>query len=94
MKIAWTRLALADIRHTRDYTAQENSDAADLVLERIEKAVHNLKAFPHLGRSGRVKNTRELIILGTPYLVAYRVRKSNLEILAAIHGARRWPESL
>lgn len=44
-----------------------------------------------MGRLGRVHGTRELVIPGTPLLIAYRVRKDGIRILAVLHGARRWP---
>jgi plasmid stabilization system protein ParE len=47
-----------------------------------------------MGRSGRVAGTRELVIAGTPYLVAYRVEAKAVVILAVIHGAQRWPDEL
>ncbi|HLH88791.1 MAG TPA: type II toxin-antitoxin system RelE/ParE family toxin [Xanthobacteraceae bacterium] len=36
--------------------------------------------------------TRELVIVGSPYFVPYRVRGERVEILRVIHGARRWPD--
>ncbi|HCU24030.1 MAG TPA: type II toxin-antitoxin system mRNA interferase toxin, RelE/StbE family, partial [Deltaproteobacteria bacterium] len=39
------------------------------------------------------RGTRELIIVGTSYLVPYRVKKDRIEILAVMHGSRRWPEN-
>jgi plasmid stabilization system protein ParE len=44
-----------------------------------------------MGRPGRVAGSRELVI--APYVIAYRSRKSAIEILGIIHGARRWPDS-
>lgn len=32
-------------------------------------------------------------VLGTPFLLVYRIHKGRLEILALIHGARRWLDS-
>jgi toxin ParE1/3/4 len=46
-----------------------------------------------MGRPGRVISTRELVVSGTPYIVAYRVREGVVEILAVIHGAQQWPTS-
>ena len=66
--------------------------AARRVVQRVEKAVHQLTDFPDLGRRGRVAGTRELVISKTPVIVAYRRRNGSLEILAGIHRARRWPE--
>ncbi|MDQ7827232.1 MAG: type II toxin-antitoxin system RelE/ParE family toxin [Candidatus Eremiobacteraeota bacterium] len=45
-----------------------------------------------MGRPGRVPGTRELVVPGTKYIVAYRVRHRSLQILRVLHGARKWPE--
>lgn len=92
MKILWTLLALKDLDQLWGYIAEANPDAAQGVLKKIEEAVHSLRSYQNLGRPGRVKGTRELVIVGTPYLVPYRVKKNRVEILAVIHGSRRWPE--
>ena len=93
MKVRWTRLALDDLNHAREYIEVENPAAAEKVIERIKKAVSFLSRHPELGRSGRVVGTRELVIPGTPFVLPYRVSKTRVEILALIHGARRWPDS-
>lgn len=94
MKIVWTRLALEDLHHAWNYIAADNPEAADGVMEKIEKAVESLLSYPNLGRPGRVKGTRELVAVDTPYIVPYRIKRDQIEILAVIHGSRRWPESL
>ncbi len=92
VKIRWTRLAVEDLDHAYDYIAAANPTAARSVIARIKSALKALKAHPLIGRTGRVGGTRELVIPGTPFIVAYRVAKARLEILGIIHGARRWPE--
>lgn len=94
MKIAWTKLALSDLRHVWEYIATDNAQAADGVLGSIGKAVHSLLSYEKLGRPGRTKGTRELVIVGTPYIVPYRIRRDRIEILAIIHSSRRWPADL
>jgi len=91
VKIRWTRLAVEDLNLAYEYIAAENPSAAHAVMARIESAVDVLRAHPEIGRSGRVEGTRELIISGTPFIVAYRIARDRVEILAVIHGARRWP---
>jgi len=44
------------------------------------------------GRDGRVAGTRELVIRGTPFIVAYRIERNELQILAVFHAARKWPD--
>jgi len=43
---------------------------------------------------GEIKGTRELVIPGTPYIVAYRVIDDQIEILFVQHGARKWPDEI
>lgn len=91
MKLAWTRLALEDLDHAYEYIAGQNPSAAKAVVERIESGLNALRTHPSLGRKGRVEGTRELVIPGTPFVIPYRIVKKRVEILAVIHGARRWP---
>jgi len=39
----------------------------------------------------RVAGTRELVITTTRYIVAYRIQKETVQVLAVMHGAQRWP---
>ncbi|MGO4728142.1 MULTISPECIES: type II toxin-antitoxin system RelE/ParE family toxin [unclassified Inquilinus] len=47
-----------------------------------------------MGRPGRLRNTRELVVNHTPYVVAYRIDESAVTILRVMHGARKWPRRL
>ena len=44
------------------------------------------------GRPGRVPRTRELVISNSPFVVAYRIDKEPIVILAIYHRAQQWPE--
>ena len=94
MKLLWTPLAGHHLRSAHDYLAQESRTAADETIERIISAVEVLEQHPQMGRQGRVRGTRELVITGTPFLVAYRLRRDHIDVLAVLHGARRWPDRL
>ena len=92
MKIVWTKRATRHLRAAYDYWARESSkSAADTMLERIFSAVEMLEHHAEAGRRGRVSGTRELVVLGTPFLVAYRVRRDGIDVVALLHGARKWP---
>jgi toxin ParE1/3/4 len=93
VKIVWTRKARLHLRAAYDYWSHERSfPAATKMLERIFSAVELLEHHPFAGRPGRIPETRELVIVSTPFLVAYRARRGKIEILAFLHGARKWPE--
>lgn len=94
VKLCWTKGALADLHCAHAYVSAENPYAAHDIIERIEQALSMLASHPHAGRSGRCKNTRELVVTGTPFIIPYRVKKNIIEILAVIHHARAWPEEM
>ena len=67
----------------------------NLSYMQVETAlVEQLVTHPALGRPGRVAGTRELVVIGTPYLIPYRIRDKSLEILRVFHAARKWPDHL
>jgi addiction module RelE/StbE family toxin len=90
--VRWTAPALADLDLIQDYIAERNPPAASkLINDILDRTDKLLSVNPEIGRAGRVTGTRELILVGTSYVVAYRL-KETVEILAVMHGAREWPE--
>lgn len=94
MTLQWTPRAVQHLRSLWDYISHENPSAADQTLQRVIRATERLAQFPESGREGRVDGTRELVVPGTPFVVAYRVRRGRVAILAVFHAARRWPAKL
>jgi toxin ParE1/3/4 len=90
MKVKWHRTARQDLRQVRGYIAADNPRAAAQMAQRILQAVDQLSANPGVGRPGRVRDTRELVIAGTPYLAPYTVVGDTVVILRVLHGAQRW----
>ena len=74
------------------YIADDNPEAAYRLHDEIEQQVEMLIRMPEMGRPGRRRGTRELVIAGTSYIAAYRLTKDGIKILRVLHGARRWPE--
>jgi len=89
--IDWKDAAKADAAVILSYIAQDNISAAYDVYEKIRQQVSILAQFPKLGRKGRVSGSRELVITGTPYIVAYRIKGESVHILRILHGAQNWP---
>jgi toxin ParE1/3/4 len=84
-------LAEEDLEAAYDYVQQDNENAAKQLVARIFSAVDMLTRHPLAGREGRVQGTRELVVAGTPYVIAYRIRQDEIQIFAVLHGAQRWP---
>jgi len=92
VKIVWTEPARQDLRQAFIYIAKDIPKAAAKVLSLIKERTVLLQDNPLLGRMGRVDGTRELVITGSPYILPYRVKENQIQILAVFHGARQWPE--
>ena len=92
MRINWTEPAAKALESIQDYIARDNRRAAFEVAQRIRHATTQLEDHPKLGRSGRVRGTLELVIPGIPYIVPYRIKSKEVQILSVFHAARNWPE--
>jgi len=92
MRIVWRRQARDDLLALRAYIARDNPRAAARIGRAILIAVDRLVLLPRLGRPGRVADTRELVVPRTPYVVPYRIKGDEVQILRVYHGARRWPD--
>ena len=92
MKLRWTDGAVEDLQSAHDYLESEHPKAAWEAVARIVSAVERLERFPTMGRTGRVDGSRELVVTGTPLVVAYRLKGESVQILAVLHAARKWPK--
>lgn len=86
--IVWTPRARANRTAIIDYVAEKNPQAALDVLDEMETKTDMLDTQPDIGRLGRVKGTRELVISKT-IIEVYRVRPrlKRVEILRVLHTA-------
>lgn len=92
MRLRWTKRAERDLDDIAVYIDQDSpAAAARVVLELIDQVETSLQAHPAIGRPGRLLGTRELVIGGLPYIVPYRVREKDIEVLRVLHTSRRWP---
>ncbi len=93
MRLYWAPGAIEDLRHLRAYIARDTPRAAAEIAAKVLAAADHLSSFPASGRPGRLPNTRELVVTGTPLVIPYTVTDRGVEIVAVLHGARRWPEA-
>jgi toxin ParE1/3/4 len=94
MRLEWSRFAQRDREAIFDYIEADRPHAAVSLDDRIRTQVEQLVKFPEVGRPGRVRGTRELVIDRTPYIVAYCIRGNTVRILRVLHGAQLWPEEI
>ena len=94
MRIKWFRQALLDLDQIETYIAEDSPSTAVEVVVKIIKAVSLLGAQQGIGRAGRVPGTKELIVPGLPYIVPYRVKDGEVQVLRVYHTSRKWPDRL
>ena len=91
MELRWTLHALDDLDEAGQYVAADNPKAAASLARRVRESVEYLLVHPNLGRQGRLRGTREMVVSGSPFIVVYRVRGDQIQILRLLHHARNWP---
>ena len=93
MIVVWLPKAIANRDELIDYIAEANPKAAIEQDKRIEEQVNLLILNSGLGHIGRKKDTRELVIARTNFVVVYRVRPKakSVEIIRVLHTSQAWP---
>ncbi len=94
MRTRWTRPALRDLADIHAHIAEHDPAAALKATRLLQVQAEGLAAHPRMGRPGRIEGTRELVVAGSPFVVAYRLTETSVDILAVRHGARQWPERM
>ena len=91
--IAWVPRALQQYRDALAFVAADKPQAALEQEATITSAVARLGTFPRMGRAGRVRSTRELVVSGTPFIVVYRIQDEAgaVQVIRFLHGAQQWP---
>ena len=92
MRLKWTQVASLDLDSVEQYVGRANPGAAIETVLEIIRHVGMLADHPGIGRPSRVDGTRELVIPGLPYVIAYLHRGDTVTVLRVLHGAMRWPE--
>ncbi|GLS17162.1 toxin Y4kP [Labrys miyagiensis] len=93
-RLRWTRRALRRLDEIGTFIAADSPRAAEKIVRRLTSASRHLIQNPALGRTGRIPGTRELVLADVPYIIAYRVEGTDIELLTVMHAAQQWPDRL
>lgn len=91
LSLHWLPQAIANRDVQIDYIAKDNPLAAISQGDLIAKQVDQLLEQPGMGRIGRKRGTRELVISKTPFVVIFRVKAERIEIIRLLHSSQQWP---
>jgi toxin ParE1/3/4 len=91
MQVRWTITAAQDLEEITLYIQRDSESAAQAVAKTLFDAANSLDLLPSRGRVGRIQGSREIVVPGLPYIIAYRVKATVVQIIHIYHGARAWP---
>lgn len=87
--VRWTNEALADLDGILGEIERHNPMAAIDVVEAIIASGNALKVFPARNPVRHEADLRERPVLGTRYILLYRIEREDLVLIMAVrHGAR------
>jgi plasmid stabilization system protein ParE len=90
-----TARAQQDVSDIWDYIACDNIDAADRVLDALNKAMIKLAKNPGIGHwREELTDRRHRFLLVYSYLIVYRHETTPLQIIRVLHAARDIPSIL
>lgn len=88
-RLIWAPAFGRDLAEINAFLAQHDARAAVRTLTAIRKSVDWLTSYPRIGRA--IDETyRVFLVRGTPYLVVYRVRDDEVELLRIRHARENW----
>ncbi len=96
-RVIWRSLAVRDLGEAYLYIGEDSLEAAERLLDAVERSIELLLENPGAGsprrfRSTRTRGIRSWALSDFPnYLIFYRVAGDDLEILRFLHGARDLP---
>jgi toxin ParE1/3/4 len=91
MRIRWTEGADGNLDQVEEYIARDNPPAAVATVNKIIEAAQMLTDYPTIGKRGRERGTRELVVAGLPFIIIYVVQPEELIVLRVLHTAMKYP---
>jgi toxin ParE1/3/4 len=90
-QIVWSPEAAQDLQEIVRFIGRDSIEYAATWAARLVERIETLEQFPRLGPrvwhllAGELRKLTE-----GSYLIIYRVRGTQVHILAIVHGARQW----
>ncbi|MDC9583214.1 type II toxin-antitoxin system RelE/ParE family toxin [Xenorhabdus sp. PR6a] len=90
MRLEWKPMALEDREKIMNYIARDNPQAAIKLDDAFEAAAERAKDNPDRYKSGRLKNTQEIVV-HPHYILVYKAYGETVTILRVLHTSQQWP---
>lgn len=92
MKVHWTDLAVKHLADIDEYIARTSPPYALRMVDRLTRRSQQIGSFLESGRVVPRKNDQNLReVFEGPYRIVYRIKADQIDVVAVIHGSRKWP---
>ena len=92
MNVHWTDLAVKHLADIHEYIARTSPRYALRMVDRLTRRSQQIGSFPQSGRPVPGKNDKNLReVFEGPYRIIYRIKADQIDVVAVIHGSRKWP---
>jgi plasmid stabilization system protein ParE len=89
MKLRYSRRAQSELEAISAYLYLRSPSAANAVVQAIEGRIAKLSDSPWIGPATDESDTHELIVVGYPYKIYYRIEGDEVWIIHIRHISRR-----
>lgn len=88
MKVHWTNTAEGHLDAIYDYIAQDSSEYAKRMVDRLTRRSRQIAEYPFSGRRVPEYDLNQIReVIEGPYRIIYHIKPDQLDVLAVIHGA-------
>ena len=91
MRIRWTEGAADNLTQVEEYIARDNPAAAVNTVLKIIATAEMLADYPALGKRGRERGTRELVVAGLPFFIIFALHREELVVIRVLHMSKKYP---
>lgn len=89
MKVRFLKRAIRDLNRIEAYIRAESPSGAKRIGARLRKRAQDLAQFPFQGTQSVRHDLYQLYVTRTPYILIYRVRDDEVQILTIVHASQR-----
>jgi toxin ParE1/3/4 len=93
-RVSQSQRARADLLDIWLEIATDDPAAADRLYDRLERRVGILETFPEAGPSRPEIAPEARVLVEGSYLILYRIRTKDVQVVRVLHGARDIDEAL
>lgn len=95
MKVHWTRTSVQHLISIYEHIAQDAPLYAQRTVDRLTRRSEQIADFPLSGcRVPEYENRNVREVIERPYRIIYRIKESQIDILAVVHSAQQLRQEL